>query len=441
MTTLKKGFIGFLALMAFIPATLHAIDDGFYYQLGGGDPITRPATNRDSLIGIKGAIEWNTDLMCGNFDLSLSVRHQLNGLSGDFQNMMGDVIQSATGAVASLPALVIQKLNPPLYDLLQNGTWQATREFNLAKQNCQTMVGYMDRALDSTGWLNIAKAQKLAEISELGTEELLAATKEADEKGGNGGFTWVGGAKKGGEGQAPMKYVEDIAKAGYNAMLNRSPTNTTSTAATCAGAGVCQIWPNPQAHADWLVDVLGDWKHRTCNGCPRVEGQPGMGLASKIGEDTQRIEEAMTQLVASSKPPTQAQLDAISGGPALRVTRRVVESIREERPEDRAPLIRRIAGEMALSLNMERALMARRTFQAGRKEPNIANYDEAQEYLDRISDELNTEIDNLLYEMEVRKQIARNTPSKLLQRDHTRRVVPVAEPQQRSTLKGGAIHE
>ena len=98
-----------------------AIDDDFLYELGGALPIGRSATNRPNTARIGAGLAWNTDLMCGNFDIRTSVSNQLNGISGAFQNMMGNIIQSATGAVASLPALAIQKLNPALYDLLQNG--------------------------------------------------------------------------------------------------------------------------------------------------------------------------------------------------------------------------------------------------------------------------------------------------------------------------------
>ena len=38
---------------------------------------------------------------------------------------MSSVIQSATSAVASLPALIIQRADPGLYNLLTNGVLQA----------------------------------------------------------------------------------------------------------------------------------------------------------------------------------------------------------------------------------------------------------------------------------------------------------------------------
>jgi len=43
--------------------------------------------------------------------------------------MMNNIIQSATGAVASLPALAIQRADPALYDLLQQGILQGKMDF------------------------------------------------------------------------------------------------------------------------------------------------------------------------------------------------------------------------------------------------------------------------------------------------------------------------
>ena len=99
---------------------VQATDQTFYYGIGGGEPISRPASNRNSTVRVGGDVAWNTDLMCGNFDMSVSVSEQLAGIKGSFTDMMDNVISSATGAVASLPALVIQRVNPALYDLLQN---------------------------------------------------------------------------------------------------------------------------------------------------------------------------------------------------------------------------------------------------------------------------------------------------------------------------------
>ena len=66
-------------------------------------------------------IGWNSNLMCANMDLSTTLHNQLDALTGGVQSIMGSVIQNATGAVASLPELIIQRADPGLYNLLTNG--------------------------------------------------------------------------------------------------------------------------------------------------------------------------------------------------------------------------------------------------------------------------------------------------------------------------------
>lgn len=45
--------------------------------------------------------------------------------------------------MASLPAMVIQRANPGLYDMLTNGVLQANVAFDKAQLNCQNMAKRM----------------------------------------------------------------------------------------------------------------------------------------------------------------------------------------------------------------------------------------------------------------------------------------------------------
>lgn len=54
-------------------------------------------------------IGWNTNLVCGQMSLTKRLQDQLNGVTTGFQQIMSTVIQNASGAVASLPALIIQR--------------------------------------------------------------------------------------------------------------------------------------------------------------------------------------------------------------------------------------------------------------------------------------------------------------------------------------------
>jgi integrating conjugative element protein (TIGR03755 family) len=435
----RSSFLVLTALVGLLglPLTVIAVDDEFYYMLGGGEPVTRAASNRDATIVLGGSVEWNTDLMCGNFDMSLSVEEQLKGIKGSFSDLMDNVISAATGAVASLPALVLQKVNPALYDLLQNGILQASEEFHIAQISCEDIVGVMDDVISNNGWESVSKGGYWSGQSSVGAE-ILNTRVTADTAGIDAGVVWVEGAMRGGRGQPPVEIVGDTARAGYNQLLKRNPGNNTSMISSCADAPICTQWENPQRFADWLIDVVGEKKIRTCEACDKIDAKAGMGLPHQLDIEAEQIETDLLALIASTAAPTQAELEAVSGGPGMLVSRRVVEALREENAHEQDILVTRISREMALSRTMERAMIARRALLSGMREPNIANLTIAQDELAPFLADLEQEIENLLFEMEVRDRVASNTAAQLLIRNRVRSRVPIAETPPASNFEDGA---
>ncbi len=416
-----------------------ALDDEFYYTLGGGEPISRSATNRPTTIEIGAGAGWNVDLMCGDFDMALSVEQQLKGIKGAFSDLMSGVISAATGAVASLPGLVLQKLNPALYDLLQNGILQGSEEFHIAQLSCEDMVGAMGDVMENNGWGTVAKSGFWSRESQAGSE-ILETKQKVTTEGVNAGVIWVDGAMRGGSGQPPIELVGDTAMAGYNILINRNPGNTSSTTSICGGAAICEEWDAPARIGEWAVEVLGEEKIRTCKNCEKTRTQAGKGLSAQVVKEQELIATEIELLVTSTSPPTGDELADVSGGPGMLVSRRVIEAIREEKPEEQAALISRLAAEMALSRTMERAMIARRALLAGMKEPNIASTGIAPQRLKEFIGELEKEIDNLLFEIDVRRRIATNTTSQLLMRDKIRKSVPMGEKIPATQFEDGATH-
>jgi len=416
-----------------------SLDDEFYYELGGGEPISRAATNRNATFSIGADAAWNTDLVCGDFDMSFSVDQQLQGVKGAFSNLMTSVIGAATGVVASLPGLVIQKLNPALYDLLQNGILQGSKEFHLAEATCEGLVDTIGDVSNGGGWETLAKGHWWATESQ-GGGEILETKERADSDGLDAGVIWVAGNNHGGRTQPPIELVGDTSKAGYNQLIQRSPSNTTQPLTTCAGAAICEEWASPQDFANWMIEVVGEEKVRTCKNCNKVETQAGKGLAAQVTKEQNQIAIDLDSLVAAGGPPSLADLKNVSGGPGMLISRRVVEAIREEKPEEQAALISRLAAEMALSRTMERAMIARRALLAGMKEPNIASTGIATDSLKDFVSELEQEIDHLLFEMDVRHRVAANTASHLLMRDKARKHVPIGEDVPSTRFSDGATH-
>ncbi|WP_049602312.1 integrating conjugative element protein, partial [Yersinia similis] len=201
--------------------------------------------------------------MCGNFNLSTTVKNQLNGVTDGFKNMMGDVINGATGMVASLPAMIIQRANPGLYELLTNGVLQANAAFDKAQLNCQSMSKKMGDYWLGNQWTQVAVGEEYQNIVS-GTSDAVMADNKQKQATGKEGVKWIGGQKKGGSGQAAIKTTYDLAKAGYN-ILNKQPvtSNAPISASSCYGS-LCQKYKTSTEAAEAVVQILGDRAIRTC---------------------------------------------------------------------------------------------------------------------------------------------------------------------------------
>lgn len=420
--------------------------DRLYYDIGGAAPFGASAGlgHGPRMNGM--GVSWNIDATCGNFDIGATVSNQLNGLTNGFQNMMGDVVQNATGAVASLPAMIIQRSNPALYDLLTNGVLQGRMDFDKSKLSCQrmsealadaTVGGQMQQSAMAENWQDIASSNP----------DAVAAQEEAEAEAGNAGRTWVGGQKRGGSGQEPLRVVEDTAKAGYNLLHGRTVTTSNETVSGGGGGwgsvstsngdwvggggiaggsggggagsgsdckgGMCTIWGSPEDAAEWTKKIVGDTELRSCDGCEKSESVAGTGLIRELEEEQQSIHENLVDMLSGDEI-TQDKLNDVSAGSGLAVSRGVIEAMRSD---PQGPLLaQRLASEMALARTLTKAMWARRALIAGTSDPGIENNQEGMTALDRKVDAFNRDIELLQSEMEIRKSLASSAAMSALQR-------------------------
>ena len=117
------------------------IGDDVMYSIGGGSAVSMGRAAGMHSLGV--GVGWNSNLICGDMSIQTTLRNQLNGITQGFQQIMSNVIQSATSAVASLPALIIQRADPGLYNLLTNGVLQARLDFDRSKLTCRAMAEKM----------------------------------------------------------------------------------------------------------------------------------------------------------------------------------------------------------------------------------------------------------------------------------------------------------
>lgn len=96
----------------------------------------------------------------------------------------------------------------------------------------------------------------------------------------------------------------------------------------------------------------------------------------------------------------------------------MINALRDER--DQAVLAQRLASEVALSDILGKALMLNRMLITGSRESNVAANNLAVEQTTTQSEVLQKEIDNLKMELDLRRDLANNSPMAIIERGKTR---------------------
>lgn len=387
------------------------LNDQLLYTIGGGRAVASSHTANMQHITV--GIGWNANLICGNMSLTTTLHNQLNGVTEGFHAIMSGLIQDATAAVASLPALIIQRADPGLYNLLTNGILQARLDYDRSKTACRAIANHLaDLAEGEFSWDQLSEGLSLRDS--VGGGDAITAINTAESNHGNSGVPWVGGANAGGAGQPSIKIVGDVTRTGYN-LLNERALNdaTTIPAAACNNSLTCQAWPSPDAAATWAVRVLGEREQRTCEDCDKTQTTAGTGLTPLIQEEFEAHLKALQDLLTGAQPMSVDNLEA-AGSNAMPITRGVIESLRDEQDQD--ILAQRLASEIALSSVLEKALTLQRTLLAGRGEPNVSANHLAADAVTHEMETLEREINNLKSELELRHELAANSPLAIVKR-------------------------
>lgn len=385
------------------------LSDKVFYQIGGGSAIM-PPPSRKRPHELSLGLGWKANLTCGNFDIKTTVKNQLNGITEGFKDLYSNVIQSATGAVASLPAMIIQRTNPQLYDTLTNGMFQAKLDFDSLKTSCEEMSDKLaDYVMDSK-WAKAAGLENYKDIVANQPDAKLAK-KQMEQEKGEKGITWVGGEKRGGVGQKAIEVIKDVVTAGFNIIEGRQVTETSSLPTTKCDGRLCTEWQSPADAAEYARRILGEKTLITCENCGSPsKSQAGTGLSSEIEK---RTIEKMKQLeeVLNTPKITTEQLNSLSTS-TVAVTRGLIEALRES--PDAVILASRLAQELAISHEIERALLVRRMLLAGLKEPNVQNNQEGLQEIEKSLKMLDQEIEQVKMEMNLQRSISTNTATAIL---------------------------
>ncbi len=400
--TIIGALLAALSLPASAASAPPTATQRWYYEIGGASPISKPVNPMATSITLGAAGSLNLSYSCGRFDITATVSNLFTNVASSLQNVLQATV---TGAIAALPLYILQRARPGLYELFQTYIADFTRKFNLALKSCEDFERQILAGKDPyAGWLAYAKANRWRQEQAAGNDAINAKTN-VETAGGDLGLPWIGGTNAAGAGQPPVQVIRGATRAGYNLALNRLPTDTTPPPVTPGAAPrLVELFPTPAAAEEFSVRVLGDEVIRTCDGCTR-EATSGHGLAVELETERTAVATDLATLLSGTSTPTYADLQTVAA-PGVAISARVIEGLRGLPDEQRAILAGRLATEIATSRAVEKALAVRRLLLTARREPNIQGNKEALERIDKAVAELEREVDNVLYETRIRREIS-----------------------------------
>ncbi|MGS2722127.1 integrating conjugative element protein [Porticoccus sp. GXU_MW_L64] len=397
-------------------------DSLFYYKIGGGRDIAIPP--RLSITTIDLSLNANASILnCSGFDPLIAIESSLDNLRNGVDNAINALENAASAAIANLPGYILQKANPGLYDLFQNALLRANESFSLATKSCERIQYEIANGTNPFDeWITVSWGDSWKQSVGIGGANIHDAV-DAAEVAPENGVVWVGGIRKGGANQPSLRVISDVASAGLNILTQRPPESTSALPDT---SPFYRHFSGPQDLQSWIINVLGDVEIGLCDGC-NTGAQPGKGLIPYIEQTTDDVQAILLELVSGAIPPNRTNLNRV-GAPAMVITAQVIEALRNQTLRDGDIVTHKLAQDIAEARVMEEAMIVRRFLLSGRKEGHVAASEPAQKEIERALNELNSEIQNVIFEREARNAFVSSTVIELLLRENAERNSSVATP-------------
>lgn len=391
-----------------------SIDSKLYYKIGGAASITAAPNPRATLKRHRASASIGLGYSCGKFDKTLGVARLINTLQNTGNSLVDGAVSAVTAAIGALPMLILQRVNPGLYDLFQGLLIRAEAVIQIANTSCEEIertgkLPFEDWAVHAK--FNDWKAQMGRGGFRASSIDADLARDNVEKNNGANGIPWVGGASAGGTGQPPIRSTYDVVLAGYNITLNRTAADRSKPSDDPDTTPLVRVWSAPQAAGDWAVKVLGEVRIRT-HDRRDTETTPGFGLLHEIQIEQHSAAVELNRLVSITQPPDLDDLNKISTVGTL-ITADVLRTLRDLNSVDRTLAVNKLAAEVAMTRVMEKAILLRRLLLTGQREPHIAA-SHAPRFVRESIDTLEHEIDGILFEKRVRQEVFAATSAALL---------------------------
>lgn len=397
-------------------------DGSWYYAIGGGDPYMYYNQSNKTHLNLSAAADWNLFRGC-SFDPSFGIAETFSDIEHNVYGLTEDVLGAATAVFSAWGLSQIQENWPGLYDTLTKGLKDAKESYTLSLKTCRDAKADLRAGRDPVeGWIAVTRKSSWDKASMNG-DNPVSAEQSIEESSGNAGIKFAGGVAKGGLNQEPIRIVEDTISAGYDHIAGGAAVEDAD--GVNGDPNITRVFPDSAAAAKWTREVVGERIVRTCNvNCEKLRTKVGQGLRYQYRKERDIAQADLQALL--SKPAsyryTSEDLNKLSvPGMGVTINDLTLQNLRRAPTDEQQILANKLVGEVSLARTMEKALIARDLMNAGAQEPNIsASGEVAQTEIDYSRQRLQAEIDNVLFESEVRQKIITNAAGTIAQRGSAR---------------------
>ncbi|TVR65495.1 MAG: hypothetical protein EA420_02985 [Candidatus Competibacteraceae bacterium] len=355
--------------------------DGWTFGIGTGADTEafRPATF-STKARIDARFSAGFGYSCGAFDPFDNVEAMIESAIEKFQQLPQRFVNAAQAAVAGLPAYLLNKINPSLYNVVTKGLDEAFKLFEINFKDCQQIereIALGQNPYHSLVMAGIGDRMRLEMGFGAGTIDERMQRVRAE--GPANGVVMSEGRRYGGEGQDPIEPTRNVLTAGINLLVDRRAGDTSPFSQDPeqrARHPITQEFASPDALVAFATELYGSQAFVLTRDGP-TRSTPGIGYPQRYVALRDETIDRLQQYVG--RRIDRAEFERRTD---LLIPPATIDEMRELPPYALSIAIDDQARLHAVARLRRQFDFALQAIRAGLKEPNLAT-SEAYEVIER----------------------------------------------------------
>lgn len=411
-------------------------DNNLYYAIGGGSIVPNSPAVTNS-VSIPLSVDASLNMDCGKADPTASITNSINGITNSFQNIFNSMVTNAQGAIMQMPAYLISRNNPSLYQMLQNGYQSGQEQFGLATKSCQqvqseiaqgknpyqnfaklSMQNDWKKSLSNAGSMfqssspstRSASSGGVMSYSQAQSRDINEIQSQVTQDGGKNGIPWVEGSTTstvyaGGEGQPKIQLTHDTTIAGVNAIIGK--TSYGDNASIPQEVSLSHYWKDAAEVSKFSQSVLGENTITTYDSGDK-SSTPGKGLIPQVKSEFDKIYPKLQEMVNDPDNVSIDQLKALSTTSII-LNKSLIKLLANEQGVMQNVQMNAVAQGIASAIIVDKAQMLIQILQTALQVPVISSNESAKEQIRDNIATLESQIDMVVNYKETNEKLVLST--------------------------------